>query len=303
MKRVKLYSIAMLLILVVSAVVSPTLARAKAEISKEKATMEVDSLLTLRVSGFEDEVSWESDDETVAAVDDSGTVTAMSEGSATITATVFGSEYTCHVTVVDSNKELVQAGESKSDKGIEYVAYETEQGLVVLLENQNDDEIGQVRITIAYYGESGEMLSTDYTFLSEMEPGRKTAIEFDYPVDEEYEPVEFERFELSFRLDSGFSFRKSIADQIGITSNAGSDADVVMKVSNNSEYNASRIEVAVVFVKDGKVVGFDYDYVYSLEPGESEYLTAYAPYDRNWDDIQYDSYEVFINEAYTSDYE
>lgn len=52
MKRVKLYSIAMLLILVVSAVVSPTLARAKAEISKEKATMEVDSLLTLRASGF-----------------------------------------------------------------------------------------------------------------------------------------------------------------------------------------------------------------------------------------------------------
>lgn len=207
MKRVKLYSIAMLLILVVSAVVSPTLARAKAEISKEKATMEIDSLLTLRVSGFEDEVSWESDDETVAAVDDSGTVTAMSEGSATITATVFGNEYTCHVTVVDSNKELVQAGESKSDKGIEYVAYETEQGLVVLLENQNDDEIGQARITIAYYGESGEMLSTDHTFLSEM------------------------------------------------------------------------------------------------EPGESEYLTAYAPYDRNWDDIQYDSYEVFINEAYTSDYE
>ena len=77
-----------------------------AKISKKKATMEVDSILTLKVSGASSKVSWKSSDKKVAKVTSKGKVTALKEGTATITATVKSARYTCEITVINSNKDL-----------------------------------------------------------------------------------------------------------------------------------------------------------------------------------------------------
>lgn len=54
---------------------------------------------TLKVSGTEDTVSWESSDPTVVTVTSSGEVTALAEGTAVITARVGDESVTCTVTV------------------------------------------------------------------------------------------------------------------------------------------------------------------------------------------------------------
>lgn len=79
---------------------------AAVKISKKKATMEVDSVLTLKITGTNNTVKWKTSDKKIATVK-KGKVTAKAEGKATITATVGSSKYTCEVTVVDSNKEEV----------------------------------------------------------------------------------------------------------------------------------------------------------------------------------------------------
>ena len=76
-----------------------------ATISKTKATMEVDSVLKLKINDNDNLATWKSSKKSVASVNSSGTVTAKSEGTATITATIYGNKYSCNVTVVDSNKE------------------------------------------------------------------------------------------------------------------------------------------------------------------------------------------------------
>ena len=78
---------------------------ASVKLSKTKATMEKDSVLTLKVTGASSKVTWSTSDKKVATVTKKGKVSAVKEGKATITAKVGSSKYECVVTVVDNNKK------------------------------------------------------------------------------------------------------------------------------------------------------------------------------------------------------
>lgn len=109
-KLKKLMSITVLSVMLFSLLTPPTRTGAAGmSISKKKATLEVDAVLTLKVIGNTDgsAVKWSSSKKSVAKVTSKGKVTAKKEGTATITATVGSNKYKCVVTVVDSNKEDV----------------------------------------------------------------------------------------------------------------------------------------------------------------------------------------------------
>ena len=73
------------------------------QISKTYATMEVDSTLKLYISKTSTKnVRWSSSDENIASISAWGTIIALSEGEATITATFKNQTYTCNITVVNS---------------------------------------------------------------------------------------------------------------------------------------------------------------------------------------------------------
>ena len=100
----KLLSIFLVAVLCIGII--PNTASAAVKISKAKATMEVDSTLKLKVNGTSKNATWKTSKKSVATVSKTGTITAKSEGKATITATVDGKKYTCDVVVVDSNKAI-----------------------------------------------------------------------------------------------------------------------------------------------------------------------------------------------------
>ncbi len=100
----KFLSLLMTIIILFSLTPALSADAATIKISKEKATMEVDSTLKLKVIGASGKVTWKTDEKAVATVTSTGTITAKEEGNAIITATVGDTEYTCAVTVVNSNK-------------------------------------------------------------------------------------------------------------------------------------------------------------------------------------------------------
>jgi hypothetical protein len=99
---VKKISAILMTVIFCALLVAPASASA-AVISKEKATMEIDSTLKLKIQGNKETVLWSTSKKSVATVNNSGIVTAKKEGVAKITATVGEEEYVCTVTVVDSN--------------------------------------------------------------------------------------------------------------------------------------------------------------------------------------------------------
>jgi uncharacterized protein YjdB len=97
----KLLSIFLVAVLCIGII--PNTASAAVKISKVKATMEVGSTLKLKANGTSKNATWKTSKKSVATVSKSGTITAKSEGKATITATAGSEKYTCAVTVVDQN--------------------------------------------------------------------------------------------------------------------------------------------------------------------------------------------------------
>ena len=90
---------------------------ANIKISKKYAVLEVDAILQLSITGTNSTVKWSTSDKKIAGVTKKGKVVAYKEGTATITASVGGSKYSCEVTVVDSNKD-VEESIKPSSKGV-----------------------------------------------------------------------------------------------------------------------------------------------------------------------------------------
>lgn len=78
-------------------------AATKVKISKTKITLNKGQVVTLKLTGTKEKVTWRSSDKKVAIVNSKGKVTAKANGTATITATVSGKRYTCRVTVKNAN--------------------------------------------------------------------------------------------------------------------------------------------------------------------------------------------------------
>ena len=77
--------------------------------------------------------------------------------------------------------------------------------------------------------------------------------------------------------------------------------NVMVKVTNNGKRN-SYTTIAVVFYKDGRIVGYDYQFAHVENPGSTAYLEFSFPYDRNYDTITPDKFEVYVNDSYTYDW-
>lgn len=110
-------------------------------------------------------------------------------------------------------------------------------------------------------------------------------------------PEEFDSYKVY--IDEKESYYVSAYKDLTITSNDNKKTnEIVIQVKNNSSKTISSVEVGVVFYKNNKVVGFDYDFDTKVNTGRSANLSVYYPYDNNYKDIDFDDFEVYINEAY-----
>lgn len=104
----KLKSLLMVLIML-ALILLPSYAQAATiKISKTKAIMEVDSTLKLKITGTKAKATWKTSKKSVATVKD-GVIKAIKEGQVTITAKVDKKNYSCIVTVVDSQQDEITA--------------------------------------------------------------------------------------------------------------------------------------------------------------------------------------------------
>jgi hypothetical protein len=145
-----------LVIIMITVLSAPGLTQAATvKISKTKATLEVDATLQLKITGSDSTVKWTSSKETVATVSKKGLVTAVKAGTATITASVDGKDYSCSIFVVNSKNVSIAVGETVEFTSGEYIVGEDIPAGTYTLEIRNGYGAIKSYITEVEYDKDG----------------------------------------------------------------------------------------------------------------------------------------------------
>ena len=178
-----------------------------------------------------------------------------------------------------------------NSSAFKYKAAFTERNKLLLFTKNETSKTYDLDIEVEFYDASGKLVGSDNEYVIGIAPGQEAVVQM-YST-----PEEFDSYKVY--IDEKESYYVSAYKDLTITSNDNKKTnEIVIQVKNNSSKTISSVEVGVVFYKNNKVVGFDYDFDTKVNTGRSANLSVYYPYDNNYKDIDFDDFEVYINEAY-----
>ena len=291
-KSKKLLAVLTMMLLIVCMAVPVS---AAGKINKKKATLKVGQTLQLKVTGTKGKVKWTSSKKSVATVSSKGRVKAKKKGSATITAKIGKKKYTCKVTVKKASNGNggfggnPNANSSGKKNVVSYHAESTPYGAVAILENHYDHAV-DLTVEFIYYL-NGTMVGVDKDYNFAFAAHSKCALQ-GWNSDKTWDS-----FKINLNIKKASSSVITNNSGIHYSANFG-NRNVVVKVDNNGRKNAFTT-IAVVFYKDGRIVGYDYQFAHVENPGSTAYLEFRFPHDRNYDTITPDKFEVYVNDSYT----
>lgn len=291
-KSKKLLAIFTIMLLIVCMAVPVS---AAGKINKKKATLKVGQTLQLKVTGTKRKVKWTSSKKSVATVSSKGRVKAKKKGSATITAKIGKKKYTCKVTVKKASNGNgcfggnPNANSSGKKNVVSYHAESTPYGAVAILENHYDHAV-DLTVEFIYYL-NGTMVGVDKDYNFAFAAHSKCALQ-GWNSDKTWDS-----FKINLNIKKASSSVITNNSGIHYSANFG-NRNVVVKVDNNGRKNAFTT-IAIVFYKNGRIVGYDDRNADVKNPGSTAYLEFDFPFDRNFEDIIPDKFEVYVNDSYT----
>lgn len=291
-KSKKLLAIFTIMLLIVCMAVPVS---AAGKINKKKVTLKVGQTLQLKVTGTKGKVKWTSSKKSVATVSSKGRVKAKKKGSATITAKIGKKKYTCKVTVkkVSNGNGGFGGNPNANSSGkknvVSYHAESTPYGAVAILENHYDHAV-DLTVEFIYYL-NGTMVGVDKDYNFAFAAHSKCALQ-GWNSDKTWDS-----FKINLNIKKASSSVITNNSGIHYSANFG-NRNVVVKVDNNGRKNAFTT-IAIVFYKNGRIVGYDDHSADVKNPGSTAYLEFDFPFDRNFEDIIPDKFEVYVNDSYT----
>lgn len=268
---------------------------ATVKISKKYATLEVDAVLQLKISGTSSTVKWSTSNKHVAGVTKKGKVVAYKEGTATITAAVGSSKYTCEVTVVDNNKTTDDTLKPSS-KGVpklkdsseyevvgsytyEYFGY---RHFIYLVDAKKTAEI---ELKLLIKDKKGNVLDTAEDRIS-LTKGKKNYFDLVFK-------DEFFDSDNSYTLTSKSvtSYHKGAEDAAKVTNYNKSDNTLYITVKQTNEDLGSFAELKMLFYKGDKLIYSEdcfYDvYAEDLEHKGDEAIMGVSIYGVDYTSIEF----------------
>jgi len=162
--------------------------------------------------------------------------------------------------------------------------------LIVFAENKNDFAI-RMNIEVEFYDEEEKIVKSGKDSLYGVRPSSEIAVEI-YDTPESF--ATYKIYVDAEKEDSYITYDK----ELELTDN-NTGEEVAVQVKNNSENKIDWLTVSVVYYKDKEPVGISEGLESDIKPGRAANFNVGYAYDKNYDDVEFDDYKVFINEAYT----
>lgn len=162
--------------------------------------------------------------------------------------------------------------------------------LLLFITNNNKTTI-DMDIKVEFYNKKDKVVSTEEDIYSAIKDKKELVVIFDIYKEYEYYKVFIESEKSAFI---------SYEDKINITEENNIDNNQInFKITNNAEEAIEYLELAIIYYKENKIVGYDYNFVTNFKKSGTTSIDFSYPYNANYDLVEYDNYKLFINEACT----
>ena len=166
----------------------------------------------------------------------------------------------------------------------------TKEGKLLVFAKNDTNTVADMDIEVEFYDENGAFVGSDIDYLTAVAPGNEIVVEM-YNT-----PTKFSTYKVYVNEEETYNIE--YLDEIE-TSHNNNGEEIAVQVKNNSSDEIDYITVAVVFYKNGEIVGFSDGIESSIKAGRSGNFNIYYPYDANYDDVEFDDYKVYVTEAYS----
>jgi hypothetical protein len=188
----------------------------------------------------------------------------------------------------DENKNLSK-GISVSDQRLKT------NDILITLKN-NNSKLVDLKIEVEFYDEDDNLVDSQTDNVKCFDPNAEvmSLVGTGYGIDE------YDHYKVF--VDAEASDDISVRKDLEISNNDNGN-QIVTQVLNNSEEEIDSVEIVVLFIKDGEIVGARENSEYNIKPGRSGNLKTSYPYSRKtYKDIEFDEYKVVLKEAYVYDW-
>ena len=166
----------------------------------------------------------------------------------------------------------------------------TAKGKLVVFATNNNSVPVDMSIEVEFYDANGVIVGSDDDALQAVGAGAEVAVEMWST------PNAFDNYKIYVDVEQ--TNNTSYHDKVEVTHN-DNGKDIIVQVKNNSEDEISYVSVSVVYYQGETVVGIDDDLESGVKPGRAANFTLSYPTNKNYDKVRYDTYKVFVNEAYS----
>ncbi len=160
---------------------------------------------------------------------------------------------------------------------------------VVFATNGNSIPV-DMEIEVEFYDASGTIVGSANEELQAVGENAEVA------VDMWSTPESFDNYKIY--VDVKATDEISYFDKLNLT-HSDNGENVAVQVTNNSDETIDYITVGVVYYQGDTVVGYGDGIESDVKPGRSANFNVYYPYGSDYNDVTFDNYKVFINEAYS----
>lgn len=278
------------------------------KLNKSRLTVEAGKTAALKVTGTKSKVKWYSSDRNIATVNQKGIVKGVGVGSCRVYAKANKATLLCVIyvkndTVQNPIHTIVpttpmppskdEFNENDARNNIKCISQKTEKGIVTIVKNNYKYSV-RLEIDCVYFNSTGAMVGTMSDDCYVLESGREAALFTGNPYDSNYEDIKYSSYNVNIKCGKPYYYGN--ADNIFCEGNFGS-GNIVAAVKNNGTA-VSFTRVAIVFYKNGNIVGYDYHYADVDSTGATDYLQFSFPYDSNYDTITPDDFKLYVNYSY-----
>ena len=140
-----------------------------------------------------------------------------------------------------------------------------------------------------FYDSKGNMVEKSSDYNSALEAGRECAL-FAW-----ISHSNWSSYKINLKAEIANSVVTNV-NGINVTYNVGNQ-NVMLQAKNNGRKNEFT-QIAIVYYKDNRVVGYEEQYAHVENSGSSDYLEFPFPYDWDYNTIVPDRYVVYVNNSY-----